>query len=383
MDLIVSLPLGLTNLVPGTWSFEAIPTGASVPNTISSFVPSTNTTDPATTDLLHRAAAAPLISYSDEFSAIFGNSPNITLVSDQAGNNFAFEAGPWDSSRNEFWFTSAIYNPPSQISILNLNTGEITRPNITTGYKNFQRGVYSAKKELVYFTTYRDNETYYGGLVSINPSTYEVKPIFNSYFGLPFSGLNDITVTPNADNQTSFFISDNNFPAYSYPTGLGPPQLSTGAYHYDTSSSQLLPAISQSTIPGLNAVKLTPDLKSLIVGATSDTGSEIYKFDLDENLRPTNQRLFAVPRFFLDGLQIDDQGRVWSVEGDGIVVRSEEGRILGVVNRSYFGRQEKGALQWANLGLCGNVLVVLAVDRIWTVKLAEIVVTADSKHVFG
>jgi gluconolactonase len=201
-----------------------------------------------------------------------------------------------------------------------------------------------------------------------------VKPIFNSYFGLPFSGLNDITIAPN---------SDNNFPAYSYPIGLSPPQLSTGAYYYDALSSQLLPAISQSSILGLNALKLTPDLKSLIVGATSDTSSEIYKFDLDDSLRPTNQRLFVVPRFFLDGLQIDDKGRVWSVEGDGIVARSEDGRILGVVNRSFFGRQEKGALQWANLGLCGDVLVVLAVDRIWTVKLVESVVTVDSRHVFG
>jgi hypothetical protein len=151
----VLLPLGLTNLIPGTWYFEAIPTGASVPNTTSSFVTSTNTTDLSTTNLFHRAAVAPLISYSDEFSAIFGNSPNITLVSDQAGNNFASEAGPWIPSRNKFWFTSAIYNPPSQISILNLNTGNITRPNTTAGYKNFQRGVYSAKEDLIYFTTYR------------------------------------------------------------------------------------------------------------------------------------------------------------------------------------------------------------------------------------
>jgi gluconolactonase len=75
-----------------------------------------------------------------------------------------------------------------------------------------------------------------------------------------------------------------------------------------------------------------------------------------------------------DGIYIDDEGRVWTGESDGIVVRNNEGRILGPLNSLVLIREDQiRPLQ--NFALAGDTLVVLALDNIWTTKLATTVVT--------
>ena len=95
--------------------------------------------------------------------------------------------------------------------------------------------------------------------------------------------------------------------------------------------------------------------------------------------KPINKSQFSLARTgFADGLHLDDSGRVWSAEGDGIYVRAADGEILGVINAAPLLAGETVATEddaaIANFALAGDTLVVLAHSRVWTLKLAETVV---------
>lgn len=385
-SFIASLPYEYTYYLPD--GFEGvIPQATNIGNVTSTFVNSTTTNNETIAEALAVAAAAPFISYSDEFLELLGPDPSFQLIEDRPGELFAFEGAIWIPNRRQVWFTSAFYQPPGYILILHLDNGTITQPDIAPEWFNFQRGVYSASDDLVYMTSYRDNSTYKGGLVTIHPDTYEVTPIFNSYFGLTFNALCDVTWGLGGDNGSDRYLYLTDIPlflSFAYDP-LPPNQLWTNAYRWDFQNELLLPVMGGTQLPGLTGLKLGPDLRTLYAADSGDPNAQvassqsIYKFDLDDNMIPVNQRLFAVPRFFLDGFHVDDAGRVWSAEGDGIVVRNSGGRTIGVFNKLFFGRQTS----FGNLVLAGDVLVLLAVDRVWTVQLAQEVVTPESRHVFG
>lgn len=65
-------------------------------------------------------------------------------------------------------------------------------------------------------------------------------------------------------------------------------------------------------------------------GDLPTASAAIYVFDLDENAFPSNRRLFGLAeRGIPDGIKLDDAGRVWTGEGDGIVVRNSGGKLIG------------------------------------------------------
>lgn len=106
--------------------------------------------------------------------------------------------------------------------------------------------------------------------------------------------------------------------------------------------------------------------------------SGIYEFDLDTRGFPINKRLIGLARQgAADGMHIDDYGRVWTGEGEGIVVRDTNGKILGLLNADVFReKSETGSI--AQFVLAGDLLVVLALERLWKVQLAQTVVRAGS-----
>lgn len=101
----------------------------------------------------------------------------------------------------------------------------------------------------------------------------------------------------------------------------------------------------------------------------------IFRYDLDPDCFPVNKRLLATVRSYADGIHIDDYGRVWTGEYDGIVVRSPTGKVLGVFNAEAL-QDERGA-PLANFAIAGDRLVVLAVDRIWVLRLGQVVTTEE------
>lgn len=101
-----------------------------------------------------------------------------------------------------------------------------------------------------------------------------------------------------------------------------------------------------------------------------------FVYDLDAEMRPVNKRMFSMARFAgPDGLHLDDAGRVWLFEGDGIYVRNSEGKLLGVFNALPLVVGDPfSSINLANFALAGDTLVYLAHTRVWTLKLAKTIV---------
>ena len=108
-------------------------------------------------------------------------------------------------------------------------------------------------------------------------------------------------------------------------------------------------------------------------------GPNIYAYDLDDAALPVNRRVFGLVRTgYADGIHVDDAGRVWTAEGEGVVVRGARGKVLGVFNAAAFGIDAKAGVQIANFALAGETLFVAAFDRLYAVEMAEVVAKGQS-----
>lgn len=117
-------------------------------------------------------------------------------------------------------------------------------------------------------------------------------------------------------------------------------------------------------------------------GLTLYYGSEssaIYVFDITDDGFPVNRRLFGIAqRGIADGIHLDNSGRVWTGEADGIVVRSPAGKVLGTFSALAIQGipvVDSGKLPLANFALAGDKLVVLAYDKIYGVQLSGQIVS--------
>lgn len=154
---------------------------------------------------------------------------------------------------------------------------------------------------------------------------------------------------------------------------------------WDPQEKIVLPMISKLDITFPDGVRVSPDQKYLYVtdftgnrwtalrGFASEIGSRaIYRYNLDAEMRPTHLQFFGYLRKGgADGIHVDDKGRVWTAEGDGIVFRRTDGKILGVFNPLVFGTA--GLIPIANFVLAGDVLIILGGDKLFTVQLGEVV----------
>ncbi|KAH9236299.1 hypothetical protein K456DRAFT_1832512 [Colletotrichum gloeosporioides 23] len=370
---VVSIPYELTYLLPGTFDgsiFDAFVTG--------------DTTSDDTNTILAAAKNAPFISYDDEFLALLGPNPEPTLI-DQREENFAGEAGVWVSERNEIWYTTWINDGPTRVEILNLTDGTIRNLTTSEPLQNPNGGYYHQGR--VYFTSLRDDtRSWPGGIFAVDVETGEVEWILNSYFGLKFDAVDDVAWATQPGTNKSFMYITILPSADSVVSNDTVPQ---GLWRFDPQAKTLLPAISRADYPVANGVRVSKDQKKLWVtdfggeersriwGLPAKVGAPaIYSYDFEENMWPVNKRIFGVARMQApDGIRIDDKGRVWTGEGEGVVVRSAEGKIIGVFNAYYFTR-DPVSTAIVQFELAGGTLVILGMDKLWTVKLAEVVNSA-------
>ena len=119
--------------------------------------------------------------------------------------------------------------------------------------------------------------------------------------------------------------------------------------------------------------------------------NSIYVYDLTDDGMPVNGRLFALIRTGIAngklsnslsvgrsrltniGIHIDNAGRVWTCEDDGIVVRSPQGVTLGLFNYHPFHPIDSPVI--ANFALAGNRLVIGANGFVVIYNIAETLVT--------
>ncbi|THV54897.1 hypothetical protein BGAL_0018g00530 [Botrytis galanthina] len=344
----------------------------------------TQTSNTKLSVLLTSAKSSAFISYDPEFLKLLGTNPIATLIV-QRNYSFANEAGIWVPDRNEVWFTSSSIDDTTTISVLNLDTSEISTPNTSISIINPNGGTYF--NHLVYLAS-DGNTTTSPAIYAIDPATGYTEIIINSYFGIPFNGPNDLTWVNHHGTPYLFFTDD---PLSSLYDGGPSAVLPDAVWRFSPTTKSLVPVISRADILVPNGINVNAAMNTLYVTdttpiTTTDSGgynsgsNAIYKFDLDTDLFPINKRLIGISRMGIpDGIHIDDQNRIWTAEGEGIVVRNNVGKVLGLFNAELFLDDPAGepGIEIANFALAGDVLVVEGSGKLWTVKLAEVVVSPD------
>jgi gluconolactonase len=249
-----------------------------------------------------------------------------------------------------------------------------------------------------------DGKVYIGGLspeagvMAVEPSTLRTTTVLNSYFGLPITLADDLVwVTPQGGNKsylffTSFFCAVE--PDTPVPKLDRPLALPNGVWRWDPQEKVLLPVISRLDIAIPNGIRVSPDQKTLYITDSLSThaggcglggqgfaptgGPNIYAYDLNDDILPINRRVFGLARTgYADGIHVDIAGRVWTAEGEGIVVRNAGGRVLGVFNAAAFGMEASKGMQIANFAIAENKLFVAAFDSLYMVELAQVVATGQ------
>jgi gluconolactonase len=373
-NAIVSIPPELAYLLPPQYSGELQ----------EAFV-NTNTTNKADNNLLAAAQAAPFVSYDPEFLDIIGKTPTLKLLAERK-LAFAGEAGVWDPDRNEVWFTSNSQDSSPGLEVLNLQTGKLRVPTTTLPILDPNGGYYF--NGTIYITS--------GGsladapcIYAINPATGATSIVLNTYFGLAFNGPNDVTWVKR-DNKAYMFFTDDPISVRYSPGSKYPAQLPDAVWRFDPQERSLVPVISRADILIPNGIRVNANMTTLYVTDTSATDAfpalaggaggigspAIYAFDLDEEMFPVNKRLVGITRTGVsDGIHIDDYGRIWTAEYEGVVVRSALGKVLGVFNSQAY--STNAATIVANFALAGDQLIILDVERLWSVKLAQTLVSPE------
>ncbi|OQU93959.1 SMP-30/Gluconolaconase/LRE-like domain-containing protein [Cladophialophora immunda] len=349
------------------------------------------------TNSLAHCENADLISYHDEFSALFAPNASLDLIyTEPNGEPVADEMGIWLWDHGQVWMASAGVNKTSYVSILDLNQKTVTQLKSANGIEVLNPnggGYYDGK---VYIAGDGDATTP-PCIYMIDPVTFHTEVVINSYFGLRFGGLNDLTWASREGKSWLFFTDD---PLSAVYNGGRSPQVPDACWRWDPVEETLLPVVDRTDVLVPNGIRVNKNSTKLYVTDTPDplvygagvvqtssgaevfTGSQssaIYSFDIDEDGNPSNRRLFGIPeRGIADGLHLDDEGRVWTGEQDGIVVRSPTGKVLGMVNALAIqgvNVVDTGKSPLQNFALAGDLLVVLAFDQIYTIQLSSQIVS--------
>lgn len=340
------------------------------------------------------AKKAAFISYDREFGSIIGTSPEIRLLA-SSDRSFAFEAGVWVPETQQVWFTAFLDPPPGVLTILNLNDSTTYEPRLSgpgaAVFVNPNGGYYFQGR--VYITTF-GNETTTPTILSIDPYTFESHEVVNSFFGTPLNGPDDVTfAVSKVTGKPCMFFTDFLLAVEGLSgTWPGPQQLPFSVWRLIPSEQSLTTAISplDVQVPNGLAVDRTnsylyvsdgPDSAVFGTGYNVSSGSPgIYQFDLggSDGCTPLNKRLLGYARQgFANGIKIDDHGRIWTAEYEGVVVRSPTGKVLGLFNALSFLKNSNvsGVAPIANFALAGDHLIFLAFDCVYGVKLAEVIMT--------
>ena len=342
------------------------------------------------------AMMKPFISYDEEFEDLLAEDATLELLYTNTENKpVADEMGIWVSDHNQVWMSSSSVDNISYTSILNLddhtvkplvvssNGIPILNPN---GGEYFNGKVYIAGD---------GNVTIPPAIYEIDPTTYEATVVVDSYFGLRLNGPNDLTWGHRHNSSWLFFTDD---PLSYYYNNGQYPTIPDATWRWDPEKRTLLPVIDRSDVLVPNGIRVNKDSTRLYITDTPSTeipgsgfvqtssgelyyGSDtsaIYVFDLSQDGFPHNKRLFSITqRGISDGLHIDDDGRVWTGEADGIVVRNSSGKVLGMINAlAVQGAHvvDSGQRPLQNFALAGDRVIVLAYSQIYEVRLSRTIV---------
>lgn len=167
-------------------------------------------------------------------------------------------------------------------------------------------------------------------------------PVVNNYRLAHLNAPNDLIFT----SRNHILFTDPNYGWYQAWPGVGPPELPTTIYHFNTTSRALI-ALSNNDVLEPNGLALSKDEKTLYVADSNSTSGKpigvwessvrnVYAFDIDVDVpRLSNRRLVHVAeRGWPDGLRISRDGLLLvAIKGGVDVVDVERGGLLlGKIN---------------------------------------------------
>lgn len=302
----------------------------------------------------------------EEFLEVLGRSPKIEFIS----NAPAHEGGVYFPDKEEFYFSSTwtLDDLPAKLMKLSLTSGEISAvftSRMANGMALDNNG------ELVVCEQGLHAEV--GFIQRVNLYGLNTSIVADNWSGLPFNSPNDVVVK----RDNSIWFTD---PDYGWVEKFkGPPKISNQVYR--VSPSGTVEAVADGFVKP-NGLAFSPDEKLLYV---TDTGSSvgdgtvditkphsITVFDVEiDGATLTNRRVFAsvanldgsypgigVP----DGVKVDQEGRVYTANQDGIQVFNSQGKLLGLI-------RVQGAV---NMGFAGHKLdrmIILNGTAIHSVQL--------------
>lgn len=343
------------------------------------------------------ATMKPFVVYDEEFEHLLAEDATLELLYTNPDNKpVADEMGIWVWDHNQVWMSSSSVENISYTSILDLSDHSVKPLFVSSNgipILNPNGGGYFNGK--VYIAG-DGNATIPPAIYEIDPVTRHARIVVDSYFGLRLNGPNDLTWGCRDNNSWLFFTDD---PLSYYYSNGDYPTIPDATWRWDPKEETLLPVIDRTDILIPNGIRVNKDSTKLYVTDTPSTpvpgsgfvqtspstaqyyGSDtsaIYEFDLSPDGFPYNKRLFGITqRGISDGLHLDDDGRIWTAEADGIVVRSSSGKVLGMINAlAIEGRKvaDSNRRPLQNFALAGDRIIVLAYTQIYQVRLSRVIV---------
>nr|POE77864.1 hypothetical protein CFP56_09507 [Quercus suber] len=340
--------------------------------------------------LLEQANQARFISYSDEFTSIIGPDPKWYTIDSPPGAPYAaFEGGAWIPDTDEVWFTYSGFEYPYNQSVTSFDLGNKSARQLTTNPPiRYPYGMYYWTYDGLVYTTEINTPSDPATLIAIDPKTMEVTPIFNSYQGIPLAPCDDVVVT-RVNNKDYIFVTT--FSVHSNIPAVPKQKFDTAVWRFSLSDKTLLPVIGPNEQLAPNGIRVSPDGRKLYVTNTpligqgifaeqadqTNKANSIYRYDIDDDGFPKNGRLFGLVRTGIaNGIHVDNKGRIWTAENDGINVRSPQGVLLGSFNYIPFHPVDEPFV--ANFALAGNRLVIGVSSFVLVYELGEDLVTVGN-----
>ncbi|KAL2110440.1 hypothetical protein VUR80DRAFT_1155 [Thermomyces stellatus] len=273
-----------------------------------------------------------------------------------------------------------MFGGPTSMYIISLDNNTATKPELRAAEAYGSQMPIASPGGAYYFhgpiyLALVGNEKELSNVVAVDPDTHVVTLVVNSYFGIELPSADDVIVTYTQGShgiEKHIYFSTLGLTDYDPSVGLADRVLPNVFWKFTPETQTLQSVMTRGDVQTPNGVEASKDFRHLFVidtsapsvvggGGPMKGSPAIYRYDISpEDGLLSNKALFGITRQGVwDGINVDDKGRVWTGEYEGIVVRNPTGKMIGELNKVFLGSGEH-KVEMTNFALAGDTLVVLA-----------------------